>query len=178
MNPICDVPHCSSSILMSDALQSFSSESSCLVSRTHSLSQIAQGLQPQSALQFDSWVLFSMVPTCSACLISSFSALSTLRSVRQHHYPSSAIPGCAACSMSVTRLVAVCSKTSSLWNPNLPKHCHVGDGKCEQGELLMLLKLVPRRDTPSLLRSALFVVQSQHVTLPGKAQQYTPGSKP
>lgn len=34
----------------------------------------------------------------------------------------------------------------------LPKHCHAGDGKCEQGELRMLLKLVPRRDTPSLLR--------------------------
>ena len=61
----------------------------------------------------------------------------------------------------------------------LPEHCHAGDGKCEQGELRMLLKLVPRRARHHFCASALFECpESTHHLFPGKAQQYTPGSKP
>lgn len=61
----------------------------------------------------------------------------------------------------------------------LPKHCHAGDGKCEQGWAAHTPKAVPRGTRHHFCASALFECpESTRHLFPGKAQQYTPGSKP
>lgn len=82
---------------------------------THSLSQIAQGLQPQSALQFDSWSfsVWSQLALLASSLL--FLPFLPWGSVKQHHYPSSAMSA---------RPRAPCQSQVGCWSA--PKHLHSG----------------------------------------------------
>lgn len=117
--PTSDVPHCSSAwmkVMLSPILAS--SESSCLVSPDSQPFPDCSGPPTTVCAPVRFMVLFSMVPTCSACLISPFSALSTLWFSQAGSLPILCHVCQAAGSMSVTGWLLVCSKTSSLWNPN------------------------------------------------------------
>lgn len=112
------------------SLNPLSSESSCLVSLDSQPFPDCSRPPATVCAPVRFMVLFSMVPTCSACLISSFSAVSTLRLSQAASLPIVCHVCQAACSMSVTGWLLVCSKTSSLWNPNsFPNTVTLGMGK-------------------------------------------------
>lgn len=83
--------------------------------RTHSLSQIAQGLQPQSALQFDSWSfsVWSQLALLASSLL--FLHFLPCGSVKQDHCPSSATSA---------RPQAPCQSQVGCWSA--PKRLHSG----------------------------------------------------
>lgn len=165
----------------SDALSNpLSSESSCLVSPDSQPFPDCSGPPATVCASVRFMVLFSMVPTCSACLISSFSALSTLRLSQAASLPILCHVCQAACSMSVTGWLLVCSKTSSLWNPNsFPNTVTLGMGNASRVSCACSESLFPEGTRHHFCASALFECpESTRHLFPGKAQQYTPGSKP
>lgn len=117
--PTSGVAHCSSAlmkVMLSPILSR--SGSSCLVSPDSQPFPDCSGPPTTDCVPVWFMGLFSTVPACSFCLISSFSALSTLWFNQAGSLPTLCQVCQAACTMPVTGWLLVCSKESSLWNPN------------------------------------------------------------
>ena len=117
--PTSAVAHCSSASMKVMLFPILSrSGSSCLLSPDSQPFPDCSGPPTTDCAPVQFMGLFSMVPACSFCLISSFSALSTLWFNQAGSLPTLCQVCQAACAMPVTGWLLVCSKESSLWNPN------------------------------------------------------------
>lgn len=155
-----------------------SSESSCLVSPDSQPFPDCSGPPTTVCASVRFMVLFKKYGPNLLCLphLSFFCAFyPVVQSSRITAHPLPRLPG-RVLHVSHRLAAGLLQNIFTLEPKLLPKHCHAGDGKCEQGELRMLVKLVPRRNTPSLLHLFECPESTRHL-FPGKAHQYTPGSK-